>query len=236
MNGLRSSGAGLVQVIDDELRSRNYHGTVAICPPAPLYHMVSNVIEGGTIMLGAQDCHYAPSGAYTGDISAEMLKDAGCKVVILGHSERRDNHHETNAMVKVKAKAALANDLMPIICVGESVEERNHGKTMQVIEAQVKESLPENANMDNTVIAYEPKWAIGSGKTPTQSEIKEVHQAISTIALGFSVLYGGSVKANNAKELIHIPGVSGLLVGGASIDAREFVRIIRETINLAKEN
>jgi triosephosphate isomerase len=188
----------------------------------------------GRIALGGQDCHPKPSGAHTGDISADMLADAGAAFVILGHSERRADHGETDALVRAKAEAAVAAGLVAIICVGETEAQRDAGETLAVIAGQLAGSVPAAASPQTTVIAYEPVWAIGTGRTPTLPEIAEVHADIrarlSTLfgaaASGFRLLYGGSVKPSNAAEIFALPNVDGALVGGASLKAADFGGII----------
>ncbi len=206
---------------------------LAICPPATLVNAVKAELGSSAIGLGGQDCHAEKSGAYTGDISAEMLADAGAGYVIVGHSERRAGHAETDAVVAAKASAAYRAGLIPIICVGESLEQRDRGETLAVIAAQLAGSVPDQAADRTTVIAYEPIWAIGTGRTPTTAQVAEVHQAmVETLssrfggaAKGIRLLYGGSVKPENAHELMHVEGVDGALVGGASLMAADFLRI-----------
>ena len=207
-----------------------------ICPPAPLLYLACEKLRGTAIAIGAQDCHIEASGAYTGDISAPMVADTGATYVILGHSERRDAHDETNADIAAKTRAAWAAGLTAIICIGESGADREADKTLDVIAAQLAGSVPENATGENTVIAYEPIWAIGTGKTPTLGQIVEVHDFIrarlndrfgqetgDTIRL----LYGGSVKPDNAAEIFTAENVDGALVGGASLKAADFAPIIK---------
>ena len=208
---------------------------VMVCPPAVILRRVKSVVKGTKIKVGGQDCHWNPSGAHTGDISAEMLKEAGCSAVIVGHSERRTNHGETDEMVAKKAKAAQRAGLTAIICIGETLEERKGGKTLDIVTRQLKGSLPEGSTAANTVIAYEPVWAIGTGLTPTTAEVAEVHalirkelaQLMGGDGAGVRILYGGSVKASNAVELMGQPNVNGALVGGASLKASDFLGIIK---------
>jgi len=208
---------------------------VMVCPPATLIRKVKSILKGTKIKLGGQDCHAAASGAHTGDISAEMLKDAGCTAVIVGHSERRTNHVETDAQVAAKAKAAHRGGLVAIICIGETLDERKAGKTLGIVSGQLKGSLPESANAANTVIAYEPVWAIGTGLTPTVAEVAEVHghiradlaKLMGEDGAGVRILYGGSVKPSNAAELMAVPNVNGALVGGASLKAADFIGIVK---------
>ncbi len=208
---------------------------VLVCPPATILRRVKAVMKGGKIKVGGQDCHAAASGAHTGDISAEMLKDAGAAMVIVGHSERRTNHKESDAEVAAKAKAAHRAGLAAIVCIGETLDERKAGKTLGVLTAQLKGSLPEGANATNTIIAYEPVWAIGTGLTPTTAEVAEAHAHIRaeiTKLMGVEgsasrILYGGSVKPSNAAELMGTANVNGALVGGASLKAADFIGIIK---------
>jgi triosephosphate isomerase len=208
---------------------------VAICPPATLIERMSRALAGTAVIVGAQDCHCDESGAFTGDVSAEMLADAGARLVILGHSERRAGYGESDELVSHKARAVLRAGLEPIICVGETLEQRKAGDALRVVTGQVKASLPaELAGMAYSV-AYEPVWAIGTGLTPTIAEIEEMHTAIrATLRDLFGadgdkppILYGGSVKPANAAEILHAAEVGGALVGGASLKAADFLGIIR---------
>jgi triosephosphate isomerase (TIM) len=201
---------------------------ILICPPATLIGRIREVLKGSRIRVGGQDCHWDASGAHTGDISAEMLKDAGCSAVIVGHSERRTNHGETDDIVRAKAEAALRAGLIAIICLGETLDQRKSGETLAVIERQLKGSLPAGVSTENAVIAYEPVWAIGTGLTPTSAEIAEVHAFIRKQApAAMRILYGGSVKPANAAEILAIANVNGALVGGASLKAADFIGIIK---------
>jgi triosephosphate isomerase len=208
---------------------------VMICPPATILRRVKSVMKGSKIRLGGQDCHVAASGAHTGDISASMLKDAGAGAVIVGHSERRTNHKETDSVVAAKATAAHKAGLVAIICIGETLDERKGGKTLGVLSEQIKGSIPAGATAANTVVAYEPVWAIGTGLTPTVAEIAEAHAHIRTDlskVMGEEgpstrILYGGSVKPSNAAELMAVANVNGALVGGASLKASDFIGIIK---------
>jgi len=204
-----------------------------VCPPATLIASFSEAARGSVIAIGAQDCHPAASGAHTGDISAEMLADAGARAVIVGHSERRSDHHETDAQVRAKAQAAWRASLTAIVCVGEQRAEREAGKTLDVVGRQLDGSLPDGATTAKLVIAYEPVWAIGSGLTPTPANVAEVHAFIRR-QLGarfggeggtIRILYGGSVKPENARELLTVGDVNGALVGGASLRADDFLGI-----------
>lgn len=205
-----------------------------LCPPATLIAQMVWTVQGSAVKVGGQDCHPKVSGAHTGDISAAMLKDAGASAVILGHSERRTDHGETDALVKAKAEAALAAGLTAIVCVGETEAQRDAGTTLDVVGSQVDGSLPAGATAVNLVIAYEPVWAIGTGRTPTIAEIAEVHAFLrarltglmGSEAAGVRLLYGGSVKPSNATEIFAVPNVDGALVGGASLKAADFGQIV----------
>jgi triosephosphate isomerase len=206
---------------------------VLLCPPATLIARMAERAEGSAIRVGGQDCHAKPSGAHTGDISAPMLKDAGASHVILGHSERRADHGETDAGVRAKATAAQAAGLVAVICLGETEAQRDAGGTLGVIGAQLRGSVPDGAAAANTVVAYEPVWAIGTGRTPTPAQIAEVHDFLrAELAArfsdgdGFRLLYGGSVKPSNAGAIFAISNVDGALVGGASLKAADFGAII----------
>jgi triosephosphate isomerase len=201
---------------------------VMICPPATLITSIKSVVKGAKIKLGGQDCHWQAHGAHTGDISSEMLKDSGCSAVIVGHSERRADHGETDETVRLKAEAAYRAGLTAIICIGETLEERKAGRTLEVIARQLKGSLPMNAVPTNTVVAYEPVWAIGTGLTPTVEQVAEVHASIrAKTDPALRILYGGSVKPANAVELMSVANVNGALVGGASLKAADFIGIIK---------
>lgn len=212
----------------------NENADVLVCPPFTAIQDVKNSISNG-IFVGGQDCHAEINGAYTGNISAEMLKDIGCEFVILGHSERRSLHGEKDQTVKAKAKTAIDSGLTPIICVGEKLEGRESGEHIKIVLCQVEHSMPESANADNFVIAYEPVWAIGTGKTASTSDIAEMHSAIREFLVGhfgdagqnLRILYGGSAKPDNAADILSIDNVGGLLVGGASLKAEDFNKIIK---------
>ncbi|WP_304187743.1 triose-phosphate isomerase [Phenylobacterium aquaticum] len=207
---------------------------VAICPPATLVAQAVYALRGTKLAVGGQDCRAEAAGAYTGDIAAEMLADAGATLVILGHSERRAGHGETDALVAAKARAALRAGLEPIICVGETLEERKAGKALEIVTGQVRGSLPADLAGKAFAVAYEPVWAIGTGLTPSTAEIEEVHLAIRAALVELfaahgaapPILYGGSVKPSNAAEILHAREVGGALVGGASLKAEDFLGII----------
>ncbi len=193
-----------------------------LCPPATLIASFARRANGSRLLIGGQDCHWAPDGAHTGDISAEMLADAGATHVIVGHSERRADHGEDDATVRMKAEAAGRTGLVPIVCVGETLAERDAGATLDVIGRQLAESVPD---IPGLVIAYEPVWAIGTGRTPTPAQVADVHGAIAAQMPGVRILYGGSVKPSNAAELLAVRHVDGALVGGASLKAADFLAI-----------
>lgn len=233
MNGLVAE-LGVIAAIRDAVRAgRAGRADVLICPPATLLKAGADLCKESPVALGGQDCHAAASGAHTGDISAAMLKDAGATYVIVGHSERRSDHNEDNAMVRAKAKAALAAGLSVVLCVGETLREREAGEALPVVAAQLAGSVPEDAEPAQFVVAYEPVWAIGTGLTPSPKDVAEMHGFIrSQLDRHFGaggtavrILYGGSVKPANARELLAIADVDGALVGGASLKAEEFLAI-----------
>jgi len=207
---------------------------VLICPPATLISRLADRAAGGPVQVGAQDCAVAQTGAHTGDVSAEMVADAGGTFVIVGHSERRADHGETDALVRSKAEAAWRAGLVAIICVGETLQEREAGQTLDIVGGQLQGSIPDGATAANTVVAYEPVWAIGTGKVPTLEEIGEVHDDMrarlssrfGAEADGMRLLYGGSVKPSNAADIFAVPNVDGALVGGASLKAADFGGIV----------
>ena len=230
MNGLAASEGELARIVHGAgaLAGR---AELMVCPPATLIANFAAAVHGSAVSIGGQDCHTEVSGAHTGDIAAEMLKDAGAVAVIVGHSERRTDHHETDARVRAKAMAARRAGLMAIVCMGEQRAEREAKKTLDVIGRQLDGSLPDGTA--GLVIAYEPVWAIGTGLTPTPADVTEVHAFIrQRLAARFGgegsrvrILYGGSVKPANAKELLTIANVNGALVGGASLKATDFLDI-----------
>lgn len=233
MNGLNASHAEF-EALDSFLSSSDKAACeVLICPPFTLVASFANQ-NSDAIAVGAQDCHTAVSGAHTGDISAAMLKDSGASHIIVGHSERRADHAESSDLVNEKAKAIHAEDLKAIICVGETEAEREAGKTSEVVLGQLIVSLPDSCTADNTIVAYEPVWAIGTGKTPTVEDVAAIHTEIREALVerfgedgnGFRLLYGGSVKPSNASELMAAANVDGALVGGASLKAADFNGII----------
>ena len=235
MNGLHADGLARASVLAGHAAAGECGGDIVVCPPATLLFALRAVFAGTQIALGGQDCHVSAEGAHTGDVSAAMLADAGCAYVIVGHSERRASHGESNAWVAGKAAAAHAAGLTAIVCVGESAAERDAGRALAVIGRQVADSLPAGAAPDNTAIAYEPVWAIGSGRTPGPADIAAAHAEVrsgwerqfSGSGAALRVLYGGSVTARNAGDILAAPGVDGVLVGGASLSADAFWQICR---------
>jgi triosephosphate isomerase len=235
MNGLKAA-LGEVAKLSTGLgqRSATLGADVMLCPPATLVAAMVGAASGSPIAVGGQDCHAKASGAHTGDISADMLRDAGATAVIVGHSERRADHGESDAMVRAKAEAVYRSGLMAIFCVGETADQRKAGQTLAVVGSQLQGSLPDAATAATTVVAYEPVWAIGTGLTPTAADVAEVHammrealtKRFGTEGASMRLLYGGSVKASNAKELMGIANVNGALVGGASLKADDFLGII----------
>jgi triosephosphate isomerase len=232
MNGLKAATSE-IKKLDNLIKENGAKCDVLICPP---FTLISTFVDAGAdnVAIGAQDCHMNISGAHTGDISAEMLKEMGCDHIIVGHSERRADHGENNGVVKAKAAAAQAEGAIAIICVGETIDEREAGKALDVVTSQVKASIPSDATMGNTIIAYEPVWAIGTGKVPTATDVEEVHAEVRSVLNerfgskgdDINILYGGSVKASNANELMSVANVNGALVGGASLEADDFYGII----------
>ena len=235
MNGITAS-LDEVRRLMDMLESTAVGSDVMICPPATLIAPLARLVAPSAIRIGGQDCHSEAGGAYTGDISAEMLADAGCTAVIVGHSERRAGHGETDDLVRQKAAAAHRAGLTAIICIGETLEERKAGRTLDIVTGQLDRSMPPAATGDNTIFAYEPVWAIGTGLTPGPDQVAEVHGAIRSKMrqrLGeaqgnaVAILYGGSVKPDNAEALMAVANVDGALVGGASLKAADFMGILR---------
>jgi triosephosphate isomerase (TIM) len=232
MNGV---GASIAEARAVAAQADGRHVRVAICPPTTLIQRMSEALAGSAVLVGAQDCHCDEAGAFTGDVSAEMLADAGAKLVILGHSERRAGYGETDELVARKARASVRAGLEPIVCVGETLEQRKAGKALEAVTGQVRRSLPRELDRKPYSVAYEPVWAIGTGLTPTIPEIEEMHRAIRTTLRELfgddgdkpPILYGGSVKPDNAAAILHAAEVGGALVGGASLKAEDFLRIIR---------
>ncbi len=235
MNGLLEDGIALAKGVAAEAKkAARKDCEFLICPPFTLLTSAKKAIKRSRVLLGAQDCHFDEKGAHTGDISPLMLKDLGCQYVIVGHSERRTDHHESNELIAKKAAAAINAGLKVIICIGETEAEKDAGKTIDVCTAQIMGSVPEIATASNVVIAYEPVWAIGTGRTPTAAEVEDVHAAIRGVigkklgranANKMRILYGGSMKPSNAKELLALPDVDGGLIGGASLKVADFMAI-----------
>lgn len=232
MNGRRADGLALARAV--VAGAGGIGAELLVCPPATLLAPIGGALAGTAVALGAQDCHTAASGAHTGDIAAPMLADLGCRYVIVGHSERRADHGESDALVRAKAEAALAAGLIAIVCLGETEAERDRGEAFAVVARQLAGSVPDRASGDNTVIAYEPVWAIGTGRTPTASDIAALHGHLRA-ELGnrfgdagrFRLLYGGSVKPGNCNEVLACANVDGALVGGASLKPEDFLAIAR---------
>ena len=233
MNGLSASLSEIEAMRKAVDAGEAGEAELAVCPPATLLAQAAWRLRGSKVALGGQDCSPEPSGPYTGDISAPMLKDAGATYVIVGHSERRAQHHETDELVRAKAQAALKAGLIPIVCIGETQAEREAGQQAAVVIRQLRRSLPQGATSDTVVIAYEPVWAIGTGLTPTPGDVAAIHNGIRGLltevggpsAAKTRVLYGGSVKPSNCRELLTLDNVDGALVGGASLKASDFLAI-----------
>ena len=227
MNGLRAQLSELHGII---ARLDAGGPETLLCLPATLVGAAAERAEGTRLRIGGQDCHAEPSGAHTGDISAEMLADIGATSVIVGHSERRADHGESSEVVKAKAKAAARGGLRAIVCVGESEAERDAGRAWEVVEAQLDGSMPDEVPGSGLVVAYEPVWAIGTGRVPSNADILDMHRRIHRWLKprhdGVNVLYGGSVKPSNAREILALEGVDGALVGGASLKADDFLAIV----------
>lgn len=234
MNGLKASRKEVSGLARRLAKAGRVGCDVLVCPPATLISLLKEEAKGSKIAIGGQDCHATVSGAHTGDISAEMLKDAGASFVIVGHSERRADHGETDTQVRAKAEAVHRAGLVAIVCVGETELQRDAGETLEIIGGQLAGSLPDTATAKTTIVAYEPVWAIGTGRTPTTDDVATVHGAIRAALIkrfgvegaAMRILYGGSVKPSNAAELMAVPNVNGALVGGASLKAEDFFGII----------
>lgn len=243
MNNTAAEAAALAKDLT-RLLANSKGVDVVICPPFTALATVGPVISGTNIGLGAQNMHWEKSGAFTGEVSAAMLRDLYCHYVILGHSERRAMFGETDEVVNRKVKAALASNLHPIVCIGETLSQRKSGKTEEIIKSQCRNSFKDldAANFSNMILAYEPVWAIGTGMTATPQQAQDVHRHIRRLvqdqtdektALSIRILYGGSVKATNATELFHQPDIDGGLIGGASLEADSFVAIVNAAVALA---
>jgi len=234
MNGLHAEGDALVRDLLRGLADLKSHGSVGVCPPATVLNAMSDLVTDSSVRLGGQDCAVEPSGAFTGDVSAPMLRDAGCDFTLVGHSERRHGHGEGDALVKAKGEAAFKAGLDVVLCIGETEAEWEAGETMAVLDRQLEGSLPDGADARNLIIAYEPVWAIGTGKTPTMDDIARTHahlrsqlKRLVSAGMDLPILYGGSVKAANAGDILAIDDVGGALVGGASLKADEFLAIVQ---------
>jgi triosephosphate isomerase len=230
MNGLREDAEALARQLAEQGVSAGAELAceLLVCPPATLLSKIGSILAGGAIALGGQDCHAAPKGPHTGDISPEMLADLGCKYVILGHSERRQGHGETDAVVRGKISGAWRAGLIAILCVGETQQQRQQGKAVEIVSSQLAGSVPEGGSPDTLVIAYEPVWAIGTGLNATAEDITAMHSEIRRrAAAGTRILYGGSVNPRNASQILGLSEVDGALVGGASLNADDFFAIAR---------
>ena len=235
MNGLATDAVKLAKAVAEGVVNANWSDReLLLCPPATVLAAVVQAVNGTRVSVGGQNCHAKASGAHTGEISAEMLRDAGASHVIVGHSERRTDGGETDAIVRAKAEAAWRAGLLPVVCIGETLAEREAGRTLAVLESQLKGSVPAGASAAKLVVAYEPVWAIGTGKTPTVAEVAAAHAHIRKVlawlvpdADAVRLLYGGSVKGSNAAELLAAGDVDGALVGGASLSAEEFLAIAK---------
>jgi len=235
MNGLKSSLAEFEAMLAgaSDVAAK---ADLLVCPPATLIADFAQRARGNTALaVGAQDCHTKPSGAHTGDLSAEMLADAGARAIIVGHSERRADHGETDIEVRQKAEAVWRAGLTAIVCIGETQHQRDQGQTLDICRGQLNVSLPDGSRSDNLVVAYEPVWAIGTGLTPTTQDVEQIHRFIRELLTArfkeegarIRILYGGSVKPSNAAELMAVSNVNGALVGGASLKAADFLAIAR---------
>ncbi|CAA7614576.1 Triosephosphate isomerase [Candidatus Terasakiella magnetica] len=232
MNGLKADGLALAKGVAEVLAAGPAPACdMLVCPPTTLVALVADAVAGSKLAVGGQDCHAKTSGAHTGDTSAAALADLGCGYAIVGHSERRTDHAETDAVVKAKATAAQAAGLVAIVCIGETLAQRDAGQTLEVNRRQLRGSLPDAATPENTVIAYEPVWAIGTGRVATPAQAQEVHAAIRAElaailgagpAARLRILYGGSMKPDNARELLALPDVDGGLIGGAALKVADF--------------
>jgi triosephosphate isomerase len=235
MNGLKASWSEFEAMLSGSSEVSE-KADLLVCPPATLLAGFADKARGTkALAIGAQDCHPKPSGAYTGDISAEMLADAGASAIIVGHSERRADHGETDALVHQKAEAVWRAGLTAIVCIGETQSQRDAGQTLDILRGQLDNSLPAASKADNLVVAYEPVWAIGTGLTPTAADVEQIHKFIRELLVQrfkeegarMRILYGGSVKPSNAAELMAVANVNGALVGGASLKAADFLAIAK---------
>ncbi|XP_022778380.1 uncharacterized protein LOC111319930 [Stylophora pistillata] len=233
MNGTAEMAVSLAREVSEH--SLNIQANLIVCPPYPFLPFVETILKGSMVRLGGQNCHAQEKGAFTGEVSASMLKDVGCSCVILGHSERRHLFHEAGEIVQEKVFAAFKSALIPIVCVGETLKDYDQGKTREVLNFQLQTSLTESWEGEEMILAYEPVWAIGTGKTPTSQEVQEVHHFLKGCLRGMygekgeelPILYGGSVNAENASIFLSLEDVDGVLVGGASLEAKSFLNIAR---------
>jgi triosephosphate isomerase len=234
MNGLKAQAAEFDAMLNGAAEVAG-KADLLVCPPATLVAAFSDKARGKTVAVGAQDCHPKASGAHTGDISAEMLADAGASAIIVGHSERRADHGEGDALIRQKAEAAWRAGVVAIVCIGETQAQRDAGQTLNIVRGQLDGSLPDGSTAANLVVAYEPVWAIGTGLTPTAKDVEQIHGFIREFLTSrfkadgdkMRILYGGSVKPSNAAELMAVKNVNGALVGGASLKAADFLAIAK---------
>ena len=242
MHGERSSNRKLLTALRAQFEQRGAevaNTSCVICPPYPYLGQVAELLQGSSLQLGAQDCSHCASGAYTGEVSVAMLADCGCRWVVIGHSERRQYHRESEALIAAKLVVAQKARLMPVLCIGETLEQREAGEAEQLVAAQLRGALADLPDLAEVVIAYEPVWAIGTGQTATPEQAQEMHGYIRALlreldaanAEKIRLLYGGSVKADNAAALFAMPDIDGALVGGASLDAAAFARIVAAAKN-----
>ena len=226
MNGTIREAIALAEAVGQGAPRGEADPDLVVFPPFPHLHAVGSILMGHGVAMGAQTCHAEPKGAHTGDVSAAMLRDIGCAYVLLGHSERRMNHHESDADVRDKGAAAIMVGLVPVVCVGETMAQKAAGQSESVIQRQLQNSLPDRFSTARGVVAYEPDWAIGTGKTPSEEDITTIHALLRRLApAGTRLLYGGSVKPGNAPVILALPNVDGVLVGGASLAAADFLAI-----------
>ena len=219
--------AATKKLLLDIKQNINSENQIVVCPSSAYFDMVSDLLCDSPISMGAQNCFYEKQGAFTGETSVLTLGEFGCKYCIVGHSERRSIFGETNDIVSKKAALCIENNIIPIVCIGETAQENENGQTKAILTKQIKESLPQTSTSENIVIAYEPIWAIGTGKSATIEELNEIYEFLSTELPGHKLLYGGSVTPENAHNILAIKGVSGLLIGGASLDAQKFEQICK---------
>ncbi len=235
MNPSINDGIMLLEKIKEDIKNHNSSSKVVICPPSLITMHAISIFSDTSVSIGSQDCHYEETGAFTGDLSFKMFEEIGCEYAIIGHSERRSYHFENNLIINKKLKSLRDSQIIPILCVGESMDEKNSGKAHEAVMKQIDESGINLINLNPIIIAYEPIWAIGSGEIPKSNEIMSMHKIIhqkirvESNSDDIKVLYGGSVNAENVKKIFSIPGVDGALIGGASLKKTEFFQILEAT-------